>query len=1431
MNLNPGVTFGANSFTIEGWFRMTSVPINGSGLLATKYQKGLSLVVNDLNDIGLDELLEYQYHFTVPTMSLNKWYHVVVVRDNNNNMTLFLNGIKTSSIYGVSGAGVRTNFSENVISNTTNYNAKTNQIGEFGNGLSFFNGQIADISAIVGSAKYDPNAASITVPTVPLSSVSGTKLLMKEMVAADLLVDASSTQTVTLNGTPTWSALTPFRPKNPTYQIVNLTGDQCTAVPSNLTGSVPVTVYQRPTSVLSFAGGTYTNTTICRGASVTLKVELSGTAPFTLNYSNGVDTKTITGINSTTYTFNVSPLNTGTYSITALSDAHCSGNNDVSGGTDLTGSAPITVNFVEGVLTGTAAICNGVSTPMSIALTGVAPWSVTYTDGTTPVTVTGIMTSPYTFSVSPNVTTTYSITALSDSRCTATPNDISTRATVTVNRNTAVMTGTSPICRGGSGEISVALTGPTPWTFTYTTNDGTNSTPTTVSGITTSPYTFSVSPTVTTTYSITNLTNTTCPAVSSDFATGTEVVVNWVTITTNGTAIESTQTVCRNVTPASVTVNATATTGTLSYQWYKNSIASTVGATAITNTNSATFTATSAQDGTLYYYCVVTNSTGCTETSNFYQVIVNPLPTSIISGTPVICNGGSTTLSVALTGAQPWSLTYSATTGGTSTSTTVTGISSSTYTFSVSPSSTSTYSIVALSDNNTCVATSMTGSAVVTVNPRPTAVITWPTDVATPGSSICNGASTQLSVALTGTQPWAITYTDGTTPVTVTGITTSTYTFNVSPNATKTYSITALSDGNTCGAQASDINTGVTVLVKQRPTSTFTGAGSICAFGIKELSIALTGAAPWSLTYQSEDQSGNISNTSVNNILTSPYTFTVSPSSFTTYSVTSLTDANGCSVQASDMTGIPTISMVIAAGATLSGNAATICDGYTAPLSVILTNNSPWTITVSNGIDAPETFSGITSSPYTLNVSPSHTGTYSITYLSGPGCPSTPLNYSGISDIITVNPAPTSNYTVTGPSTILNGRSTQLSIGLTGNSPWSVTYNTTVDGTSTPTTVTGINSSPYTFTVNPSTSSLYTPTDYTYAVTSVSENAGCTSIAPRFFIGTPVITVNPRPTAIISGTNTICNGNATTMSIALTGHQPWDFTYTTTGIGGTSTSTTVTGITASPYTFSVNPSENTTYSVTSLSDAFGASIASDYNSVSAIVTVNPRPTAALSGILSTCNGTAANINVTLTGKSPWVLSYAGTDGTTLSTTITSAYSNTVYTSGNPYTATVSVNPSVTTTYSVTGLTDFNLCPVQTSDLNIGNTTATMNVIERPTAVLSGNPTICNGVSASIDVTLTGKSPWNITYVGTDGSTLTATITSVYSNTIYTAGNSYTATLSVSPSLTTTYSITALSDILCVAQAADLNLNGGNATVNVNARPTGKLSGTPTIHKW
>lgn len=321
-------------------------------------------------------------------------------------------------------------------------------------------------------------------------------------------------------------------------------------------------------------------------------------------------------------------------------DAKCTA---ISG--DKTGAATITVNArPTSVISGSASICDGDSTTISIALTGAQPWSLTYTDGTTPVTVNGISSSPYTFKVAPNSTKNYSVTTLADANCTAISGDKTGAAMVTVNvRPTSVMNGSATICKGDSTMLSIALTGSQPWSLTYT--DGT--TPVTINGISSSPYTFKVAPFSTKTYSVSTLTDANCTGISGD-KTGTALVT------------------------------------------------------------------------------------------------VNERPTAVISGSATICNGDSTLLSIALTGTQPWNLTY---TDG-ATPIIVNGISSSPYTIKVAPSFTKTYSVITLSDTKcTALTNDKAGTAIVTVNARPTSVLSG-------GTTICNGDSTSISIALTGAQPW-----------------------------------------------------------------------------------------------------------------------------------------------------------------------------------------------------------------------------------------------------------------------------------------------------------------------------------------------------------------------------------------------------------------------------------------------------------------------------------------------------------------------------------------------------------------------------------------------------------------------------------------------------------------------------------------------------
>ena len=391
------------------------------------------------------------------------------------------------------------------------------------------------------------------------------------------------------------------------------------------------------------------------------------------------------------------------------------------------------------------------------------------------------------------------------------------------------------------------------------------------------------------------------------------------------------------------------------------------------------------------------------------------------------------------------------------------------------------------------------------------------------------------------------------------------------------------------------------------------------------------------------------------------------------------------------------------------------------------------------------------------------TTTYTVTGLSDSKCTAQGSDLSG-SAVITINPRPTA--AVSGSAVICNGASASISAALTGTGPWNVTWS---DGV----TQTGVSASPATRTVSPSATTAYT-------VMGLSDSK-CTAQASDL-TGSAVVTVNSRPTSAASGTTTICNGGAATISAALTGTGPWNVTW--------SDGVTQSGILSSPAARSVSPSVTTTYTITALADSKCSGLAADRTG-SAVVTVNPRPASVVSGTGPLCNGSSATISAALSGTGPWNVTWS--DGVAQTGV-----------SASP--ATRAVSPSVTTTYTVTGLSD-SKCTAQGGDLS---GSAVITISPRPTAAVSGSATICNGASASISAALTGTGPWNVTW--SDGVTQTGVSASP-------------ATRSVTPSATTAYTVTGLSDSKCTAQASDLT---GSAVVTIGSNPTFSISGSSVV---
>jgi hypothetical protein len=197
---------GTGAFTLEGWINVTGstsgsilsqIPDVNSGYgVGIGYEAGSNLLTGVITTTSTSAWVAS----ITPVKGV--WYHMAFVRDASTNIALFINGVKITPTTGGS-------------TNTTNINTATT----FVSGSRFYDnptragfrltGYVSNARFVKGSAVYDPTAASITVPTLQLTAVTNTQLLILQ---ANRIYDGSSNAfAITYSGTQNVGRFSPFQ--------------------------------------------------------------------------------------------------------------------------------------------------------------------------------------------------------------------------------------------------------------------------------------------------------------------------------------------------------------------------------------------------------------------------------------------------------------------------------------------------------------------------------------------------------------------------------------------------------------------------------------------------------------------------------------------------------------------------------------------------------------------------------------------------------------------------------------------------------------------------------------------------------------------------------------------------------------------------------------------------------------------------------------------------------------------------------------------------------------------------------------------------------------------------------------------------------------------------------------------------------------------
>lgn len=179
-----GPILGTGAYTLEFWLNLDANPTGNSLLVSGNYGLGTYLE-SGRNSLHIDIWIPGtgDHAFTFPAISLNAWHHFALVRNSSGLTQLFVDGQPSTS---------------GTYTDSNNYAQAISTL--FGGGAGgTATGYLSNLR-ITNTSVYSPSASSITVPTSPLTAISGTQLLLNTTTTSPLVDSSSSARTLTAGG-------------------------------------------------------------------------------------------------------------------------------------------------------------------------------------------------------------------------------------------------------------------------------------------------------------------------------------------------------------------------------------------------------------------------------------------------------------------------------------------------------------------------------------------------------------------------------------------------------------------------------------------------------------------------------------------------------------------------------------------------------------------------------------------------------------------------------------------------------------------------------------------------------------------------------------------------------------------------------------------------------------------------------------------------------------------------------------------------------------------------------------------------------------------------------------------------------------------------------------------------------------------------------